>query len=218
MADIRDELIRHAVCDVLTEQKTCSFLEVGGLWPDGRGEKVTAALKAGATRLIEQDSLKDDAVWTALKDKVSALGSEVACIPLSTNRSRPPPCDVAFSSGVLYHSSDPLRLLDALTRPAMRWCILCSCVTDSDDDNWTLAPASSQRAALSKRFGPEAIGLSVEPARWDLTDSAPYWWLPSKKALNLALEWIGFNIVRTEPFWDGRVHCVLARRKLGWRF
>lgn len=231
MADKKDHWI-----ETLARGK--SFMDIGGLWGT-RNEKVSVALKAGASKATMADIAPlDHALWSDFdahcqRMNVSGYGRTQLDIVEPPADSAGLVHDVVHCSGIIYHVPDPYRMLANLRRLAGEHLILTSMVVperiangagtlDFPADRATFVPSlrDSTRAIVAAHF--DALGLSVaainqpldEAWRWpDGTPNyGPWWWLMSPAFLRGLLEVAGFAIEDECWSWEQRSYSFLARR------
>ena len=195
--DVRDDLIREVVAGR-------SFVDVGGLWGTVN-EKVSVAVAAGAESVTMLDITPPDTeLWTLLHERLTNLGvNDYARISGDVNKLGNqegfPAFDVVHCSGVLYHHPEPLHLIRSLRKITRRHLILTSAVTQERIENdlgvfqiaasgvlFVPALQENERKIVAKYWtehaGAVAWGIT-EPVKWNLEDSAPWWYLPTAHAM-----------------------------------
>jgi hypothetical protein len=176
-------------------------------------------------------SPKGSELWQRFAERLGSLGiSGCECISsdvcaLVANGSAPS-FDVVHCSGVLYHHPNPISFLEVLRRITTRHLILTSAVTQESIANdlgtynipssgaiFVPALSQSERDILSKYWRETAsaggcYGIT-ETVKWDTRDFAPWWWLPTPRAMLAMAECVGFRVLDAGPTWNGNAHTAL---------
>ena len=216
--DIRDSLISRVV-------RGHSFADVGGLWGTVN-EKVSVAARAGAMSLAMIDISKPASpLWDALRERLASHHVEncdfiAADICELSSRVDRPRFEVVHCSGILYHHPNPIMVLVALRRITRMHLILTSAITqefiENKEGNYRISesgvlfvPALSEieRRVLSEYWrtnaGVEnALGITLR-VHWDTEDLAPWWWLPTRGALEAMCRASGLEVLEAEDSWNG---------------
>lgn len=230
MSDPKDEWIKRLA-------PGRSFMDVGGLWGT-KNEKVTIALKAGATRATMADIAPlDSAMWRDFDAHCASLGiSNYAKARLDItapgDASKTLRHDVVHCSGIIYHLPDPFEILTNLRQLAGQWLILTSMVVperiknqagtlDFPADHAAFVPsltnATRKIAAEHFRAAKVSIGGITQPMDepWLWPDGkpnfGPWWWLMSPSFLRGMIEVAGFKIEDECWSWEGLSYSFLLR-------
>ncbi|MHB1058751.1 MAG: hypothetical protein ACYC0F_12820 [Rhodanobacter sp.] len=214
-----------------------SFMDVGGLWGT-RNEKVSVALKAGATRATMADIAPlDHSLWRDFDNHCVQLGvggyDKVRLdIVEPGNDAESLRHDVVHCSGIIYHLPDPYRMLANLRRIAGERLIITSMVVpehienaagslDFPADRAAFVPSLTEqtRAIVAEHFRQAgvSVGAITQPLdeAWLWPDGnpnfGPWWWLMSPPFLRGVATVAGF-IVEDECWsWEGLSYSFLLR-------
>ena len=223
--DIRNDLIRLAL------QEGSTFADVGGLWGTV-SEKVSVAERAGASERTMIDILPlTHPLWRQLRDRLAEIGAG-PCNELSLNLDHATAdtgtFDVVHCSGVVYHVPNPIHTLCQLRLLTSGHLVVTAMSIPEHIENDVgridllpgqslLVPSLSPRdlAILARHWElvgvSNAIGIDI-PADYTPDNYGPWWWLPTPSALEGWVRLAGFSVERSEPFWGGRSHTILAKR------
>ncbi len=212
-----------------------TFIDIGGLWGTVN-EKVTVAAKAGAASVAMLDITPlDRPLWQAFRERCASMGVS-GCQLFSASIDEPGlekkigQFDVVHCSGVLYHCPNPLYTLSQLARISREHLILTTTVipsTISNSKGTIVVPPggmlfipylpSHQMEILREYFEAEGvsgvIGITEQPSTWSVEDYAPWWWLFPVLTVRQLIMVVGFDTVEDSPFWGGKAHCFLARKR-----
>lgn len=224
--DVRDRFIQRVV-------KGRTFAEVGGLWGTVN-EKASVAHAAGARELTMIDvALPDGKWWLAFEQRrqeldlppVRAVSGDIMQLASTDASLR---FEVVHCSGILYHVPDPLLFVQSLRKITSDYLILTSSITETDirnDAGRVQVPKSGalflpaldavEKAVLKRHWSDvvpdNALGLTLEIERWDLSDFGPWWWLPTTEVLAAMCRVAGFDVVDLEHLWNGHAATLLLK-------
>jgi 2-polyprenyl-3-methyl-5-hydroxy-6-metoxy-1,4-benzoquinol methylase len=213
-----------------------SFVDVGGLWGTVN-EKVTVAAKAGAasTAMLDVTPLGQP-LWQAFYERCASLGVS-GYQALSASIDEPGlekevgQFDVVHCSGVIYHCPNPLHTLTQLARISREHLILTTTVIPSMVSNnkgtITVPPGGAlfvpylphdQREILKEHWEAGGVsdaigGITEQPLEWHVEDHGPWWWLFPVLTVRQLIMAAGFDVLEDCPFWGGKAHCFLTRKR-----
>jgi len=211
-----------------------SFVDVGGLWGT-RGETVTTALSAGASRAVMADIQEPGGSWwQRFEAHCAELGVEGyeelqvdICAPGAPDRLGT--FDFVHCSGVMYHVADLFRFLSNLVSVANKYLLLSSVVMPQQirtpsgtlsfgPDCAYLAPVLTPEnrrvvAEYLAEKGLKANGVT-EPAEylaegWPL--SSPWWWLFTSEFMIELVRMYGLEILAAGQSPHGNAFTVFAQ-------
>lgn len=217
------------------------FAEVGGLW-GLKNEKVTLALKAGATSALMLDIMPVPEAWQVFRDRADAEGvSGYATLEADIDDPKlmemTEPVDFVHCSGVIYHVPNPVHTLAQLARLTTRYLLLGSMTVppvivtgsgtlDLQDGRALYVPALSgaTKRILSEHF--DRVHLKVHNINSDQLTSwqvsqrispnhEPWWWIWSAQTVATLAERAGFSVLRIEDTWKGRAHSLFCEKRPG---
>jgi glycosyltransferase involved in cell wall biosynthesis len=201
LKDVRERYIARVV-------RGKSFIDVGGLFEIIK-EQVSRAQAEGATKLALADIEPFSCPWwEAMRKHLASKGiHDCKFISGDIQNTDVGQFDVVYSSGVFYHTSNPLGYLAALKRIAKEFVILATTVlpdhvpgsVDLDFNPATVlyVPATpmQQRQQINKYY--------ARDGRWDFFADAPTspsswygnWFVPTLQSLIAMCVTVGFDVV-----------------------
>lgn len=230
MSDPKDEWIKR-----LSPGR--SFMDIGGLWGT-KNEKVTVALKAGATRATMADIAPlDGPMWRDFDAHCANLGiSNYAKVRLDItapgDASKTLRHELVHCSGIIYHLPDPFEILTNLRQLTGQWLILTSMVVPERIKNRagtldfpadyaafvpSLTDATRKIAAEHFRAANVSIGgitqAMEEPWLWPdgKPNFGPWWWLMSPSFLRGMIEVAGLKVEDECWSWEGLSYSFLLQ-------
>jgi hypothetical protein len=212
-----------------------SFVDVGGLWGT-RGETVTTALLAGASRAVMADiQTIGGEWWRKFEAHCADLGVEGyeelqvdICAPDAPERLGR--FDFVHCSGVMYHVADLFRFVGNLVSVTNKYLMLSSVVMPTrmqtpsgtlsfGPDHAYLSPVLSpdNRRVVAEYLADKGLkaGGVTQPDDY-LRDgrprSSPWWWLFSSEFMTGIVRMYGLEIVAAGQSPQGNAYTVFARR------
>ncbi|MEW6386381.1 MAG: hypothetical protein AB1491_02545 [Thermodesulfobacteriota bacterium] len=204
-----------------------SFIDIGGLW-GLLGEKVSVAHRHGATRKVMLDQIPlADPGWNLFHERMAALGvKDYDCVYADVLSVTINPFDVVHSAGILYHMPHPLQYIAKLRLLTRHHLILSSAIVPehlqndrgeirlpssgamfvpalSQEEKTVLAEYFRQRAPKTQGLDkpPEALGITAD-CPFELTDTAPYWWVFTLPTVKSFCEVGGFRVLDESVLWQ----------------
>lgn len=228
MADRKDEWIKQRA-------PGRSFMDVGGLWGT-RNEKVSVALKAGASRATMADIAPlDHHMWSDFDAHCARMGITRYAkarldITAPGDAEKSLQHDLVHCSGIIYHLPDPYTILANLRGLTGEWLILTSMVVperiknkagtlDFPADRAAFVPSltESTRKVVAEHF--RAANVSIggitqameEPWLWPdgRPNFGPWWWLMSPSFLRGMIQTGGFTVEDECWSWEGLSYSFL---------
>ena len=235
----KNELIRlekHKWIAELVEGR--SFIDVGGLWGT-LNETVCLAVKSGARSATMADIQPFDSKWwVAFHERCKELGVEGyesirmdICNrgDLDTNKQY----DFVHCSGIIYHVSDPLQLIQNLKTICSEYLIITSMIIPEKITNrygmiespqgtcHLVNTLPKERREIFRQFleekkrNPDIVSQKTyeDLFRPDGTvRTGPWWWLFTSKTLDAMCELCGLEILRSHTV-EGYSHTILCKPK-----
>jgi hypothetical protein len=206
-----------------------SYVDIGGLWGT-KGETVTTALAAGASRAAMADKKPLGNVWW---QRFAAHSAERGftdydeiwvdiCAPDA--RDRLGSFDFVHCSGVMYHVPDLLEFVGTLVAVTKKYLLLSSVVMPPQigpmsfgPDDARLAPILSDENMQALRDYLQDQGIEAEgvtrPAEFMRDGSArtgPWWWLFSGEFMSRVVSLFGLNVLAEGRTPKGHGYTVFA--------
>jgi hypothetical protein len=221
-----------------------SFADVGGLWGTV-GERVSMAAQHKPMSLTMIDRAPHGELWERFQSRLRELGiddssvkqirSDVESADFAKTVGR---YDVVYSSGLLYHTPDPMHFMGQLGEIVNEYLICGTIVlTDviMDRLNWkhdfpcsVFVPAlnDAQKKMLGDAYQFHdtslAFGITHEERNWFCCNpnefgvrhnACPFWWLHPPEAVEKMIELIHFDVLDRFNGWDDRVMFFICKRK-----
>jgi hypothetical protein len=211
-----------------------SFVDVGGLWGT-RGETVTTALLAGASRAVMADIQALGGTWWQKfevhcadlgVDSLTKMQVDICAQDAPERLGR---FDFVHCSGLMYHVADLFRFVGNLVSVTNKYLLLSSVVmpvqirTSSGTlsfgpDHAYLSPVLSEehRRVVAEYLADKGLkaGGVTQPAEY-LKDgqpkSSPWWWLFSSEFMTGIIRVYGLEILAAGQSPQGNAYTVFAR-------
>jgi hypothetical protein len=217
-----------------------TFADVGGLWGT-KNERISTAVKAGATSATMIDAMPEDSDWwTLFHKRMDSFGLTGTYDSMRGNLDdtslpeRSGVFDFVHCSGIIYHVPSPFHTLVRLRSLTREFLLLGSMTVperietdlgeiDMRDGNSYFIPAlrGEKKRIFKSHF--DATGVTVhninseEHHPWNfgvgLPNYGPWWWLWTAETLALIAETAGFKLLHTMETWPGKAHILLLEAK-----
>ncbi len=211
-----------------------SYVDIGGLWGT-KGETVTAAVGAGASRAVMADIHPlGNHWWQKFEERCAERGVEDygevqvdICAPDAPDTLGT--FDFVHCSGVMYHVPDLFRFLGNVVSVTGRYLLLSSVVMPNriqegagtlsfGPDHAYLAPllsAENQRLIgdhlAEKGFKPDVLHEPTDYMQAGQPRYGPWWWLFSSEFMTRVLGLYGLEILAEGQTPNGKAYSVFAR-------
>lgn len=211
----------------------CSFADVGGLWRC-INEKIFVAHKAGANSLTMIDIMaEEDTAWQQFKLRMAELGivnyhciSADVCDPGLIEKTGQ--IDVVHCAGVIYHTPNPMLMLQRLAGLAKKTIILSSFIQKyrirNSAGNYTMPKSGvlfipaldAQEKKIIRKYWQEIVPFSMKgithEVEYKINDFESWWWLPTQEAMLAMCEAVGLRVLDYSVYWGDNMITILLGR------
>lgn len=213
-------------------KESTRFVDVGALWGT-ENETVSKAKMLGAESVSIIDiQIPGHELWLKMQNRLSQL--EVSCNFISGDirdifKDYQQSFDVVFCSGIIYHDPSPIEFLQKLTSMSSNFLILGSMVVpekiknrkgslDLTNVGAAFIPFMSNKskeavmAQYASQGVPEISSLNQDFKFSGIDDTTPWYWLMTRRYLDLIMTMCNFQIIDTGSDWGENDHFILAKR------